>query len=297
MTQQPATEWIDRTLYPFDHHFVDVPDGRMHYVDEGDPANPVILMMHGTPTWSFLYREPIKALRDHFRVVAPDSLGFGLSDKPRDYGYLPADQARNLTHFVEQLGLKDITVVGHDFGGPLSLSYAVEHPENVQRIALFNTWLWSLRSDFQTANASRFLGSPLGRFLCMRLNFEVNAIMPYAYGKRSKLTRQIKDHYRRPMDDRGGRHAVWVYARELLKSADWFDAQWQRLSVLRQKPAFLFWGMKDPLFGKGALARWQSAFENVQTTTYDKVGHFVQDEAGEVAANDLKTGLLAEPSG
>src|SRR5512146_856837 len=110
------TSWINQNEYPFQSHFLDLAPGRMHYVDEGQ--GETILMVHGTPTWSFLYRRLIKELSPDYRVVAPDHLVFGLSDKPESFSYLPRDHAGNLTCLIESLNLKGITLVVHDFGGP-----------------------------------------------------------------------------------------------------------------------------------------------------------------------------------
>lgn len=130
-------DWVDRAEYPFEPEAIILGPGTMRYLDEGDGES--VVMVHGTPTWSFLYRHLVKGLRDRYRCVVPDHLGFGLSDKPARWSYAPADQARNLTTLIETLGLKDITLVVHDFGGPIGLSYALEHPENVRRLVLFNT--------------------------------------------------------------------------------------------------------------------------------------------------------------
>lgn len=273
------TTWVDREAYPFASHYLDLPAGRMHYIDEG--AGDVILMVHGTPTWSFLYRHLIIGLRDNYRVIAPDHLGFGLSDKPRDYNYHPANQAQNFHAFIDALDLKDITLVVHDFGGPIGLSYAVDQPQNVRRLVLFNTWMWSLNDYRDKAILGRIFSSPLGRWVYKRFGFSVNVILPGAYGNRSRLTPDIHNHYRRPLDDDSARHATWVYARELLASGDWYDSLWAQRAVLANKPALLLWGMKDPAFGPKYLERWQMVFSRAQTHTFPETGHFVQEEQGE----------------
>jgi pimeloyl-ACP methyl ester carboxylesterase len=272
------TSWIDRESYPFTSQYIDVPDGRMHYVDEGQ--GETLLMLHGTPMWSYLYRHLISGLRDRYRVVVPDHLGFGLSDKPAHYSYRPQDQARNVAAFIRQLDLHDITLVVHDFGGPIGLSYALEEPDNIRRCVIFNTWLWPLQDDFEKVLVGRLLGSPLGRWLFMRFNFEVNVITPAAFGDRSKLTRANHDHYRQPLQDRTARHAVWVYAKELLGSRDWYQGLWDQRAVLGNIPALIVWGMKDPVFGKKYLDRWQSILPEAQTVTLPETGHYVQEEAG-----------------
>jgi pimeloyl-ACP methyl ester carboxylesterase len=125
-------EWLDRSVYPFKPRYLQVSGGRMHYVDEGrgDP----ILMVHGTPTWSFVYRHLIRDLSRDYRVVAVDHLGFGLSDKPENGPYRPQQLASNLRTVIDQLQLRGFSLAVHDFGGPIGLSYAIEEPANVRAL-------------------------------------------------------------------------------------------------------------------------------------------------------------------
>ena len=124
-----APSWLFRKEYPFTNHTFDHADGRMHYVDEG--TGPVILFVHGTPDWSFGFRHLIKAFAPKYRCIAPDHLGFGLSDKPQGANYTVAAHARRLQDFIDHLGLKDMTLVITDFGGGIGLQHALEHPSNV----------------------------------------------------------------------------------------------------------------------------------------------------------------------
>lgn len=266
--------WLDQRLYPFKSHFLQVPDGKMHYVDEGE-GEP-LLLLHGTPTWSFMYRHLIAGLSDHYRVIAPDHLGSGLSEQPDGYSYRPVDQARNLQAFIEALNLTDITLVVHDFGGPIGLSYALEHPENVRRVILFNTWLWSMSRTPDKVLMGGLLGTAFGRFLYRRMDFEFRVIVPTVYGDRAKLTPDVLAHYRGPFDA----DIAWVYAREILGSSAWFDQLWSRREALRDVPLLLVWGLKDVAFGAPYLKRWRTAFPHAEVHTLDHVGHFVPDEAG-----------------
>ncbi len=113
-------------LFPYASRFVDVDGHLVHYVDEG--SGPVLLMLHGNPTWSFLYRDVIAALRDGFRCVAVDHPGFGLSQASPGYGASPAEHAQVLAHLVAQLDLRDVTLVLHDWGGPIGVSAAQRDP-------------------------------------------------------------------------------------------------------------------------------------------------------------------------
>ncbi|HWV56925.1 MAG TPA: alpha/beta fold hydrolase [Longimicrobiales bacterium] len=285
-------EWLDPALYPFEPHFVDVDGGRMHYVDEGE--GPVVLMVHGTPTWSFLYRNLIRDLaRDH-RVIAPDNLGFGLSEKPREWGYRPADHAANLARLVEALELRDFVLVVHDFGGPIGLSHAAAHPERVRGIVLFNTWLWSLRGS-PAERIGRVMGGAVGRFLYTRLNFSPRIVLPAAYGDRRKLSREVHRHYLMPFASRADRPGTWILARELLASSEWYDGLWHQRDRLAIKPALILWGMKDPAFGPDYLERWRAALPRARVVEIPEAGHFVQEEAPETSIREIRSFISSLP--
>jgi haloalkane dehalogenase len=144
--------WINKELYPFQSRFITIENSQLHYVDDG--IGPTILFVHGTPEWSFGFRDLIKQLKSKFRCIAIDLLGFGLSDKPKNADYTCAGHARRLAMFIEQLGLKDLVVVANDFGGSISLSYVLDHPDNVRKIILFNTWMRSLKDDKHYSGSS-----------------------------------------------------------------------------------------------------------------------------------------------
>ena len=273
-----AVGWVDHTAYPFRSRFFDARDGRMHYVDEGD--GPPLVLVHGTPTWSFLYRHLIASLSRSFRVIAVDHLGFGLSEKPEHAPYRPEDHARRLTALIDHLALSDITLVVHDVGGPIGLSYAIERPENIRALVLFNTWMWSLAGDPRVERASRLAAGPLGRLLYRRLNASPRWLMPLVYGDRTRLTPEIHAHYVKPFATAAERTAPWMLARELAGSADWYDSLWARRRALSSKPSLLLWGMKDPTFGIDALARWREALPGAELEEYSDAGHFVPEEIG-----------------
>jgi haloalkane dehalogenase len=262
-------DWLDRREYPFESHWLDVGAGRLHYVDEGQGA-PVV-MVHGTPTWSFLYRHLVKGLRGRHRCIVPDHLGFGLSDRPRDWSYRPEDQARNLARLVTALELKDVTLVVHDYGGPIGLAYALEQPDNVRRLVVFNTWMWATAGDRHFARFARLLGGRLGRFLYAR-GFSVRVMLRHVIADKRRYTRQVEQHYLRALDG----HATWVYAREVVGSSSWYDSLWQQRGRIAGIPALVIWGMKDPAFG-AYLERWRGVFERAEVLELD-CGHAPPEE-------------------
>jgi haloalkane dehalogenase len=273
------SSWVNRTEYPFQSHYFAADMGRMHYVDEGQ-GRP-ILMVHGTPTWSFLYRDLIKGLSKSHRVIAMDHIGFGLSDKPEGWTYRPEDHARNLAALVRHLGLEDFTLVVHDFGGPIGLAYALEHPEDVRDLVLFNTWMWPLEDNPGAVRGSKLMGGAMGRFLYRRLNLSPKQLIPAAMGDRSTLTKEAHRHYIDAFPRPEDRPAPWVFARELIGSSGWYDSLWQRRARIQEKPALLLWGMKDPTFGPEYLERWKQVLPRAVSREFPDAGHFVQEEEGE----------------
>jgi len=268
-------QWLDRTIYPFTSRYLDLAMGRMHYVDEGQ-GEPIVFV-HGTPTWSFLYRDLIKRLSARYRCVALDQIGFGLSDKPVNWTYRPADHTRNLATLIEHLDLHAITLVVHDFGGPIGLGYAVEHPQNVARLVVFNTWMWSLEDDLHVRRADRLVRGALGKFLYTRLNASPRFLLKALWANKATLTPEVHKAYTAVHPQAQDRMGMYQLARELLGSSDWYGGLWERRARLANIPALLLWGLKDATFGP-ALGRWREVFPQAQAITFPDAGHFVMEE-------------------
>ncbi|MFD6455474.1 alpha/beta fold hydrolase, partial [Nocardia sp. NPDC060220] len=139
-TKRVRPGWVDDELFPFESRFVEIDGHTVHYVDEG--SGPTLLLLHGNPTWSFLWRDVIGALRGDFRCVALDYPGFGLSSPRPGYRFLPEEHAAVVTGFVDALGLEGVTLVGQDWGGMIGLAVAQRRPGVFDRLVLANTWAW-----------------------------------------------------------------------------------------------------------------------------------------------------------
>ena len=274
--------WVDHREYPFAPRMIATDAGRMSYVDEGD--GPPVVMVHGTPTWSFMYRHLVKALAATHRCIAPDLPGFGLSDRSESASYRPEDQARRLTALIETLRLGPFTLVAHDFGGPIGLAHAIARPHDVSRIVLFNTWMWSLAGERSFRLVGRLFGGPLGRVAFEWLPLSTEVLWRTALADRTRYTRAVHAHYRAPLATRLTRRATAVYARELLGSSAWYEDLWARRERIAGIPALLVWGMKDPAFGT-FLPRWRAVFAHCDVVELRDVGHAPPEERGpEVAA-------------
>lgn len=287
-----TTPWIDRSAYPFPSCYLPVEGGKMHYIDEGQ-GQPLV-MVHGTPTWSFLYRSLIQELSGAFRVIAPDHIGFGLSDRPESWSYRPQDHARNLETLIEHLGLKDIVLMVHDFGGPIGLSYALEHPDNIRALVIFNTFLWSLKGNPAFERPARMFNNSIGRWLYLKQNFSANMMLRSAWGKHRLLTPEVHQQYTLPFQTPESRLGTWQFFQSLLGESAWYESLWANRDRITKKPALILWGMRDIAFKEKELARWKELFPNSRVVTYPQVGHFVPDEAGAEAAQEIRNFLSEE---
>ena len=280
----PAPEWLDLDEYPFTPRWFATPAGTMHYIDEG--VGTPIVFVHGNPTWSFQFRDVFKELVPSRRCIAPDHLGFGLSDKPRDFSYLPVDHARNFARFMEALDLTDVTLVVGDWGGPIGLAWALDNPDRVTSLVITNTWLWSVRSDWYYRAFSAVMGGPIGRQL-IRRNFFASSVVKRAYGDRARLTPEIHRHYLAPLSTPDERMPSSVFPRQIIKSSDWLGGLWERRPALATKRILLAWGMRDIAFREKELRRWQEAFPAARTVMFPDAGHFVAEEQPTELAREI----------
>jgi haloalkane dehalogenase len=264
-----------RDLYPFRSRWFENDFGRVHYVDEGN--GPAILFCHGNPTWSFLYREIIRRLRDRFRCVAVDYFGFGLSDRPEAYGYTPAEHARVLTQLVDRLGLESLLVMGQDWGGPIGLGVALDAPERVRGLIIGNSWFWPADRLSLKLFSRAMSSAPLQRAILNR-NFFVERMLPA--GTARHLTPSEMRHYRGVQPTPASRVGVAEFPRQILAAGPWLaDVASGAERALAQKPLLLTWGMRDPAFRPAYIARWRATFADHRVVELPQAKHFIQEDA------------------
>jgi pimeloyl-ACP methyl ester carboxylesterase len=270
---------INRTLFPFASRFMNIEGHQIHYIDEGK-GQPIVFV-HGTPEWSFSWRELIADLRPNFRCIALDHLGMGLSDKPSENqaDYSSAAHARRLKILIDNLDLKNICLVAYDFGGGMALDYAVRNVLNVSNLCLFNTWLWSLNDDPHYTQAAKVMRTWFGRWLYKSWNFPVNFIMPRAYGDRKKLTPEVHRHYKIVLPDAASRVATYAFTADLIGGGAWRDANWQLRDRLKNTPIQVFWGMKDSFVPNYELEKLEKGLPHAEVTRLPEAGHFTHEEA------------------
>lgn len=285
--------WLYRAAWPYAPHVCDLGSARLHYVDEGAGA-PVVLV-HGTPTWSFEWRHVIAGLRAEARLIAPDHLGFGLSDRPADAGYRPEDHAARFRAFMGAVCPHGpLTLVVHDFGGPIALDWALDHPERLAHLVVVNSWMWAFDDDPSMTRKARFAGSAFGRWMYRRLNASQRLIMPSAYGDRRRLTPAIHRQYLEVFPDADSRERVlFALAQSLLGSRAFFDGLWQRRARFASVDVHLVWGTRDSAFPPAMLARWEQAVPHARITRIDDAGHWPHEEAPEAVIQALRAALAA----
>ena len=184
----------DRTLYPLESRWFQSSVGQVHYIDEG--SGPPLLLLHGNPTRSFLYRGIIIRLRKHFRCIAVDYPGFGLSVHPHGYGYTAAEQADVVTELVRELGLDNLTIMGQDWGGPIGMRVTLNEREPMRSIIMGNTWYWPADS-LVMQGFSKLMSSGFMQGQIFKNNLFVEKIMPLAV--KHKLAPEVMGHYRGPL--------------------------------------------------------------------------------------------------
>jgi haloalkane dehalogenase len=265
--------WLKRSEYPFESHFLDLPAGRLHYVDEGE-GEPIV-MVHGQPTWSYMYRDVIRGLAPRFRCIAIDLLGFGLSDKPAHWSYRPEQHAAHIGILLDRLGLERSHLLVHDWGGPIGLGWAVDNPERLLRIVALDTWMWSMAEHLPARIFSHLLGNPIGRLATRRYNLFVTQFMRRALpGKWDEVANAYTGPLARPEDRTG----CALFPKMLV--APWLDEVWRRRGALRQTPAMLVWGEDDPVFPASMRDRLAGVFDQCRVELQPGVGHFVAEEMG-----------------
>lgn len=270
--------WLDKVEYPFKSNYFDVNGVNLHYVDVG--VGPVILFVHGTPSWSFDFRHAIKVLSKDYRCIAIDHVGFGLSDKPQHYDYSTQNHSMTLEKFILEKNLNDVTMLVHDFGGPIGMSVAMRHPERFVRFVILNSWLWSSEDDPGFKRMKKVLKSPVIPFLYRYFNFSPRFILPNSFGEK-RLKKDLLIQYTKPFANSTQRNGAIAFVRSLLNDQAWFESLWNSRQVIQNKPILLVWGLQDKVINLQFLEKFQAGFKDVKVEKLETCGHFPQEEEPE----------------
>ncbi len=276
-----------RHHYPFTSNWLDFDGLRYHYLDEGPRNAPVVVMLHGNPTWSFYYRTLIPAISRGHRVIVPDHMGCGLSDKPQDYTYTLARHIQNLEHLVGHLNLSHITLVLHDWGGPIGMGYAVRHPKNVVRFVVFNTAVSAAGIPALPKRIKLCRIPVFGDVVVRGLNgFAVGALI-FATSQPDRFRPSIRRGYLAPYNSWSNRIAVHRFVQDIPIEGDHPTlgtvAEIEGgLACFRQHPMLIIWGADDFCFSThDFLPDWRRHFPQAKIHVLDNSGHYVVEDAYE----------------
>lgn len=277
--------------YPYRSRFTTVNRRRMHYVDEGPPDAPPVLLLHGNPAWGFLWRDTVMPLlAAGYRVVVPDQIGFGLSEKPHDHRVHTLDNhTANIVALLDRLDLRGVTFVCHDWGGPTGLGALLTRPERAAAVAVMSTWAWSTPSSefHHRVLPWRLMHAPLvGPYL-----LGTHAAMPgrgmyLSVVDRARYAEQAIGAYTAVLDDPDERALTWIWPRSIplglpsdttTERFAWLEAGVRELRL----PATVIWGREDDVFTPDVFAaRWHEVWPHAEGTHLVTGRHFLQEDSG-----------------
>lgn len=274
----------NKKLYPFESNYMTLKSGaKIHYVDEGE--GDVLLLLHGNPTWSFLYRKMILDLKDNFRVIAPDYPGFGLSYASEDFGYTAKEQASEMQEFVAKMGLKDITLMVQDWGGPIGFSIASSQVDNVKAFIIGNTWAWPLQRIGHKAFSTVF-GGYYGQFISWNHNGIVDFFM--SEGVEKKLDKDVLEMYNAPFKNVQMRKQTHIFPSQLWDAEEFLKNVYGGLKTLSDKPVLIVWGVEDFAFQEPEREKFESIFTNHKTILLEGSSHFIQEDSPHTITDAIK---------
>lgn len=297
MTQ---SDWTFDGTWPYAPNWFDTPDGRMHYVDEGSRHGRPVVMIHGNPTWAYLYRSFVGPIvTAGHRAVVVDLLGFGRSDKPAEPELYTLERScRRLEALLESLDLSDATPVVHDWGGPHGMHWASLHPDRIRSMCILNTYAHRLREPVTLPLAARLLRAPgAGELLVQRLDlFKRFTLFGGPTGIRGdRLTDTVREAYLAPHPDPDSRTAILAFFRNVPTAVDepnsvlLGEIEDRMLATLRDKPVKICWAMEDPVFTEVDFLNrlWLATFPDADVVRIPNARHFVQEDAFEVVVPEL----------
>jgi pimeloyl-ACP methyl ester carboxylesterase len=298
MSRGADGDWSFDGAWPYEPRWVESSDGLMHYIDEGPADGRPVVLVHGNPTWGFLYRHFVGPLTDAgYRVIVPDQLGFGRSDKPaRASLYTVPRQAARLDALLESLDLHEATLVPHDWGGPVGLAWAVAHPERIGGLFILNTYAHRPPWKVPIPPPLRlFRARGIGDLAVKGLHLFVRGFVLHGgVAHPERLTAEVRRAYLAPHPSWSSRTAILAYVRQIPTGGGGpvseFTASIE--AGLRRDfegtPVAIAWAMRDPAFtAKWLEELWLRTFPEARVLRLDDAGHYLQEDAHERIVPEL----------
>jgi len=272
---------------PFTQNYIERNGQQYHYVNEGH-GSPVV-MIHGNPSWSFYYRNLVKALSKEHQCIVPDHIGCGLSDKPgdEDYDYTLSQRIDDLEALLDHLNVtKDITLVVHDWGGMIGLGYAARYPERIKRLVILNTGAFHLPKT-KPFPFALWLGrnTVIGTLLVRGFN-AFSSIASYIGVKRKAMPKDVRQAYVAPFNTWKNRISTLRFIQDIPLEPHHRNYQLvseiaASLTQFEKLPMLICWGLKDFVFDKHFLAEWQQRFPDAQVHAFPDCGHYILEDASD----------------
>jgi haloalkane dehalogenase len=277
------TDWTFGGAWPYAPRFFQHQGVELHYVDEG--VGEPIVMLHGNPTWGYLYRNFIGPLSDAHRCVVPDHMGFGRSAKPLDQPYTLARHIENFTALMHELDLSDITLVMQDWGGPIGLGFAVEHADRIKRLVILNTWAFLIAEGTRLAPLLELFRQPhIGEAMVQGLNMFVEGFLPAGIYHKEKLD-AFMPAYRAPFPNWNSRIGTLAFPRDIpvgdahpsAPTMRGVQDNLRRINV----PTTIIWGVQDPAIPPPVIDAWKSFYPHAEEHRLETASHFLQEDEPE----------------
>jgi cis-3-alkyl-4-acyloxetan-2-one decarboxylase len=282
--------------FPYEPRYQQVADDvRLHYVEQGSGAP--VLMLHGNPTWSYLYRRFLPPVAEAgFRAIAVDHMGFGRSDRPPGHErYRLRAHVDNLLAFIRALDLRDVTLVMQDWGGPIGFGAAVEEPDRISRLVVMNTWLMVLPPGISLPFHEPFRTKGLGEILALGGNMFVEAM--FAGMRPEHATTAVAEAYRAPFPDYYSRVPILAFARDIPVGDDHptapYMAELGRKASELERPTLLVWGMDDRVLPPPILEAWRGVYPHAEVLELESARHYLQEDEPAAIVERLTTFLRA----
>ncbi|HSN84623.1 MAG TPA: alpha/beta fold hydrolase [Polyangiales bacterium] len=284
-------DWTFGGTWPYAPRWFESPDGKMHYVDEGPGDGKPVVMVHGNPTWAYLYRNFIPSLVEAgYRCIVPDHLGFGRSDKPDDAElYQVPRHAERLDALLESLDLREATLVCQDWGGPIGFHWATRHPDRIGALCVLNTMAHRPRGKVTLPLPLRLFRTPgVGEIMVKGAHMFVRGFLFNAgIVHKGRITPQLRAAYLAPHPTYSSRTSILVFPREIPadstgRVAEFLGRVEEGLIRLQDKPTMIAWAMKDIAFLPEYLDQlWLKDFPDADVLRIPDAGHYLQEDAYE----------------